>query len=127
MTYLLGAAQQRRHLRHPLGAPDSRRGHPLPQARSAAGVGRALPQRGNGRTLGDVRAGRILELRGQAESTLPGGDEAHHRRAYLEVARQRGRRGPGGAGGVEHAPSSLVTKEVSYPPILGVWGESNVP
>ena len=44
-----------------------------------------------------LRVGGVLELRGKAEGTSPEGDEAHSRRAYLEVPRPRERRsvGPG--------------------------------
>ena len=60
---------------------------------------RALAQ-GDYRRIGDLRAARLLRLRGRRESALPGGDEGMDRRRYMEAAGSRQRGGAGGREGI---------------------------
>jgi hypothetical protein len=97
----LGASQQWGHVRHlRRGAADrggdSRGGYPDQRAAHPAGVDRTLAQGEHRRWRGELRAGRLLQLRGRREGALPRGDEGMDRGAHLEEARPRHCGGLGG-------------------------------
>ena len=83
-SHLLGAAQQRRHVRHLCCG-----GYPLPQVAYSTGVDRVLALGDHEKRGGDVRAGRLLQLRSRRESALSGGDESMDRGRDLEETRPR--------------------------------------
>src|SRR5919107_413572 len=88
-----------RGLNHQLCGGDSCGSDPGQRATHPAGVDRSLA-RGDYTRTGELRTGRLLQLRGYGEGALPGGDEGMDRRRYVETPRPRHGGGDGGREGV---------------------------